>query len=338
MTAITNRFSRDCTINFEIFLKIENFDFFVFYDYESVLDYDGESMAGSNRDDLSMAGESLQGENKDADQLSLISGQDDVSMVSGEVTGNQEENEEEEEKDDHPHDREPKGEGEEDDEEPEEDWGYKPGYLIHTPSAWGNMYPICDEGEFQSPINVEKQNLVHTPNLPPLHCHYRNKDLCKLLNTGKNLVIEVEKDPSFSQLRGGPLPKDSDFRLCEIGFHWGVNKFSGSEHKFDGQSYAGELQFVHLNVAKYEDFDAAFASDEKDGICVVSRFIRVKKLHEMEEERTIADLYRLMFDLFIINGEEAEPWVPLIWPPVDVLPQIALTKYFYYRVIMQLQK
>ena len=104
------------------------------------------------------------------------------------------------------------------------------------------------------------------------------------------------------------------------------------EHKFDGQSYAGELQFVHLNVAKYEDFDAAFASDERDGICVVSRFIRVKKLHEMEEERTIADLYRLMFDLFIINGEEAEPWVPLIWPPVDVLPKIALTKYYYYRV------
>ena len=22
----------------------------------------------------------------------------------------------------------------------------KPGYLIHTPSAWANMFPICDEG------------------------------------------------------------------------------------------------------------------------------------------------------------------------------------------------
>ena len=29
-------------------------------------------------------------------------------------------------------------------------------------------------------------------------------------------------------------------------------------------------------------------------------------------------VYRLMFDLFIINGEEAEPWVPLIYPPTDV--------------------
>ena len=43
-----------------------------------------------------------------------------------------------------------------------------------------------------------------------------------------------------------------------------------------------------------------------------------KKLHEQQEERSIADLYRLMFDLFIINGEEAEPWVPLIYPPTDV--------------------
>lgn len=131
-------------------------------------------------------------------------------------------------------------------------------------------------------------------------------------------MIEVEKDPSFSQLRGGPLPAGSDYRLCEIAIHWGVNKFTGSEHQFDGQFYAGEVQFVHLNIAKYEDFDAAFGSDDNDGIVVVSRFIRVKKLHEQQEERSIADLYRLMFDLFIINGEEAEPWVPLIYPPTDV--------------------
>ena len=57
----------------------------------------------------------------------MVSGQDNLSMVSGQDDGNyeaqaeEEHEEEEEEKDDHPHDRE---EGDEEEEEPEEDWGY----------------------------------------------------------------------------------------------------------------------------------------------------------------------------------------------------------------------
>ena len=76
---------------------------------------------------------------------------------------------EEEDPDDHPHDREPAAAAEadegEEDEEPEEDWGYRPGYLIHTPSAWGNMYPLCDEVENQSPIDVSRKHTEYTPDL-----------------------------------------------------------------------------------------------------------------------------------------------------------------------------
>ena len=146
----------------------------------------------------------------------------------------------------------------------------------------------------QSPIDIQHRQTTFTPNLDPLRIAYSETDLCKLVNTGKNLIIETEKDPSYSMVFGGPLKAEDDWRLLEIQFHWGSNKFNGSEHRVNGLRYSGEIQYIHYNIAKYETYDDAMG--QEDGVCIISRFIRVPSA--AEGPRKPADLERFTYDLW----------------------------------------
>ena len=188
-----------------------------------------------------------------------------------------------------------------DDPDAEDDWTYqvlrRNRDKCFTPTRWGDLFPICDEGEMQSPIDIQHTSTKFISNLEPLLCNYKEIDLCKLVNTGKNLLIETEKDPSYSQLLGGPLSTSDDWRLLEIHFHWGSNKFDGSEHKINGMKYTGEIQYVHYNIAKYETFDDALG--QEDGVCILSRFIRCPPKYQINKGRKAANLDRFTYDLLV---------------------------------------
>lgn len=278
------------------------------------------------------------------------------------------------------------GEGGEDeegeDEEAVDDWTYYDGGAkCFTPTRWGELYPICDEGEMQSPIDIVHKKTTYVPDLDPIQCVYKDVDLCKLVNTGKNLLIETEKDPSYSMAFGGPLNSEGDWRLLEIifhgqglrnfgtktsmiffickifsnfAFHWGTNKFDGSEHKIDGLQYTGEIQYVHYNIAKYETYEDALG--QEDGVAIISRFFKCPPKGDNSSravnldrftydllERCISDFEGVSYarslkfkslqnlSLWLINKEEQEAWVPLVIPkPLAIFPKKLHYTYYYY--------
>jgi len=136
------------------------------------------------------------------------------------------------------------------------------------PSTWGKHFPIADEGKEQSPIDIQLSDCQDDTSLPKLQYSYDSlKDLA-ITNTG--LQWRVDYQPGHSSLTGGPL--GAKFELQQMHAHWGTTVGIGSEHVFNGESFDGELHFVHYNT-KYGSFGEAV--DKPDGLGVFCIFLKV---------------------------------------------------------------
>lgn len=133
---------------------------------------------------------------------------------------------------------------------------------------WGEEYPQCD-GERQSPIDI-LTNIVTTRGSPIKFVNYDNniagKDL-SITNNGHTVSISFAKikESQLPTIKGGILGNDS-YILQELHFHWGANKAIGSEHTFNGKSYALEGHLVHRN-SKYATIPDAI--NNSDGLTVL---------------------------------------------------------------------
>jgi len=76
------------------------------------------------------------------------------------------------------------------------------------------------------------------------------------------------------------LAAADQWMLAQAHFHWGRNKYEGSEHYIEGQQYPLELHFVHVNK-KYvtadgdADIGAALASSDTDALLVIGQMFDV---------------------------------------------------------------
>ncbi|XP_077230845.1 alpha carbonic anhydrase 1, chloroplastic-like [Tasmannia lanceolata] len=103
------------------------------------------------------------------------------------------------------------------------------------PEKWGSLSPeylACSNGNIQSPINIEKNNVVRSAKLEPLAREYKPAN-ATLVNNGFNIELRLQGN-------AGSLLIDGESYILKH-MHW----HSPSEHTIDGNQYPAELQLVH---------------------------------------------------------------------------------------------
>jgi carbonic anhydrase len=110
------------------------------------------------------------------------------------------------------------------------------------PDKWNEVDPKCS-GEAQSPIDINYENSVYFDRLTPIKRSVsgkmQEKEKWKLTNTGTTAKL-TPLNRDFDIV----LPSDKQtYRLLQMHFHW-----QGSEHKFNGRKFAGELHLVHQSL------------------------------------------------------------------------------------------
>lgn len=116
------------------------------------------------------------------------------------------------------------------------DWGYTG---KHGVEHWGENYPICAQGNNQSPINISQ---THQTELAPLNIQYQGK-VTELINNGHTVQANVE---GLNTL----LVDGKSFELKQFHFH------TPSENYVKNKQYPLEAHFVH--------------ADEKGNLAVVA--------------------------------------------------------------------
>lgn len=113
------------------------------------------------------------------------------------------------------------------------EWGYD--CADGPPFLWGERFPLCGEGEAQSPIDVSTTGSVWE-RLAPLEPEYGTADV-EVVNNGHTIEVEVPEGKAVLRVGG------QAYRLVQ--FHW----HTPSEHWLDGERYPMELHMVHAGQA-----------------------------------------------------------------------------------------
>ena len=110
-------------------------------------------------------------------------------------------------------------------------WGY---HDQKAPRHWAELSPdfvLCDQGQSQSPINIQRQKAVGTTGLPGFDVYYR-KTALKTVFDGRHLKVTIPVG-SYINL------ENRRYELTHYQLH------TPSEHQLDGFAYPAELQLVH---------------------------------------------------------------------------------------------
>ncbi|XP_018324449.1 carbonic anhydrase 13-like isoform X2 [Agrilus planipennis] len=180
-------------------------------------------------------------------------------------------------------------------------WGYS---LVNGPTTWSEVFPDA-AGEKQSPVDIKKTEVKPLNCTTKLTWKYVPENTIDISNPGYCWKVHVKG--TGSELYGGPL-KDN-YQLEQFHCHWGADDESGSEHRIDGKSYAGEIHLVHWNT-KYNSFEQA--SQHPDGLAVVAIFLKPGRKH-FELDKVVAQLSKVQF-----KGEKAIFVIPL--DPGSLIP------------------
>lgn len=158
-------------------------------------------------------------------------------------------------------------------------WGYD---IENGPQEWFKLFPQAS-GHRQSPVDINTQTAKRDSDLKEnsLRWEYLGSDSRSLENTGHGWKVDIIG--SNSLLTGGPLGTN-EYRLEQFHCHWGCTDDMGSEHTVDGQSYSGELHFVHWNTTKYKSFSEA--AGYPDGLAVLALFLKAGDHHPELEKVT----------------------------------------------------
>nr|ANJ59784.1 alpha carbonic anhydrase 8 [Exaiptasia diaphana] len=148
-------------------------------------------------------------------------------------------------------------------------WGYWECVTgIYCPSSWKSISKYCG-GSRQSPIDISSYYMPTKPPRKPLQVESDNDDglvIGVFANTGHTAQFTVEENKGSVYLSGGPADSET-YKLSHIKFHFGCSITTGSEHTFDTNPSAAEMQMVFYN-SKYKDFKEA--ANETDGLLIVS--------------------------------------------------------------------
>ncbi|ESO07372.1 hypothetical protein HELRODRAFT_191158 [Helobdella robusta] len=117
--------------------------------------------------------------------------------------------------------------------------------------AWSTGYQSCS-GNRQSPIDISLRDVQFDEQLPNIEFVGDFSSDATIVNNGHTVNI-ILKNPV--RLVGGGL--DGDFRVAGVHFHWGVDRFSGSEHTFNNTRLPLEMHIVTYKESGYLDFSEA---------------------------------------------------------------------------------
>ncbi|XP_018564009.1 carbonic anhydrase isoform X2 [Anoplophora glabripennis] len=164
------------------------------------------------------------------------------------------------------------------------EWGYS---QINGPETWPNCYPDA-AGQRQSPIDINPIDLKTLNYNRRLEWKYVPENTEAITNPGYCWKVHVKG--AGSALTGGPL--DGKYVLEQFHCHWGESDDRGSEHTINGQTFAGELHFVHWNSTKYHSFSEA--AKHPDGLCVLGVFLKAGKKNS-ELDKIVAHLPKIQY-------------------------------------------
>ncbi|XP_068214609.1 uncharacterized protein [Palaemon carinicauda] len=141
---------------------------------------------------------------------------------------------------------------------------------LQDPSSWTLTNPKC-AGSRQSPVDIETTSLIGIYPWKELGVHQYDTPLqsMTLSNDGRSVTLRA----TGPFVMGGNLSFNNQYLLQDVVFHWGPTSTTGSEHTFNGQRYAGEIQLIHYNK-KYGDYDSALEIAD-DGLAILSTFLEV---------------------------------------------------------------
>eukprot|EP00808_Paulinella_micropora_P021800 g77400.t1 len=112
---------------------------------------------------------------------------------------------------------------------------------------WGGKgFPLCD-GSFQTPIDIDERSTEYHPGLAGLD--WENSVVQRAnIKVAKSVTLKFTglQPAGLSDviIRGGPA--DQNYRLEQIHMHWSQSDNDmGSEHSYNGQTYALEAHMVH---------------------------------------------------------------------------------------------
>lgn len=178
------------------------------------------------------------------------------------------------------------------------------------------------EGNFQSPINIETNKTVFDENLlkTPLAITYDPNACNRITNNGYTFVVEGHSENStgnfccvlsleinlffdhYYKVKGGPLRDEYNF--LQLHMHWGEKIESGSEHLINGHPYAAEViqsnylmlfsyllnilepqfHFVNWNRSSYANPGVAMQSSNHDGLTILAVLVKIGRENEEFEK------------------------------------------------------
>ncbi len=119
----------------------------------------------------------------------------------------------------------------------EYEWNYNP--CEDGPDTWGEHYPICADGQKQSPIDITTFETFEDPSLQPLKFDW-DKGFGKPFFNGETCQTNIPDKSMY--ITKGPLGDDK-YYMTQFHTH------EVSEHHIDGMAYPLEMHFVHKNAA-----------------------------------------------------------------------------------------
>ncbi|NXY45522.1 CAH9 anhydrase, partial [Ceuthmochares aereus] len=124
-------------------------------------------------------------------------------------------------------------------------------------------------GYMQSPINIDTDKTIFSPQLRPIQLSGYSlpaSEKLRLINNGHTVLLKL---PESLAITGGYAQQ---YRAVQLHLHWGSPSGPGSEHTVNGHRFTAEIHVVHYNT-KYNSFEEAMV--QPDGLAVLGAFLEV---------------------------------------------------------------
>ncbi|XP_023209788.1 carbonic anhydrase 1-like [Centruroides sculpturatus] len=147
----------------------------------------------------------------------------------------------------------------------QDNWSYEG---LTGPKHWKKYYPACGRGD-QSPIDIFKKGIktiLRRKTSPLTYNHYENYVTHGIMkNVGSTVTLHIKDiKPSITFETHFKVT----FNFEEIRFHWGDTNSKGTEHVFDGEHFALEMQLIHYDN-RFESYDVAKVNGSNIAILAV---------------------------------------------------------------------